>query len=189
MRSRVVPSASVHSPASKLHPQDDRAGPQASQAMACLQPVDLKELVNGDASLQANMLLAKRVLQDLRQTSCLVVKDPRVPFEKNKAFLDLMEDYFDRPEQDKLADVRPDRHFQVRHDLCASVQLLVRHLESVVAHMAHLVWQSPTPRHLYRLAPLHQEQKSRKPSRAHPCNSGCSRMPKGTRLLSPGRLM
>lgn len=40
----------------------------------------------------------------------------RVPFEKNTAFLNLMENYFDRSDAEKLQDTRPDRHFQV----CAS---------------------------------------------------------------------
>ena len=54
------------------------------------------------------------VLQSLRDTGCVVVRDPRVPSDNNDAFLDMMEQYFARPREQKMADCRPEAHYQVQ---------------------------------------------------------------------------
>ena len=49
----------------------------------------------------------------LSQTGCLLVRDPRVNAADNDCFLDLMERYFGQSREAKMADVRPDLHYQV----------------------------------------------------------------------------
>jgi len=41
------------------------------------------------------------------------VRDPRVRAADNERFLDMMERYFSRPGDAKMADSRPDHHYQV----------------------------------------------------------------------------
>jgi isopenicillin N synthase-like dioxygenase len=48
-----------------------------------------------------------------REYGCLVVKDSRVKEEQNQNFLDMLEDYFDRPNDTKMTEVRPDVSYQV----------------------------------------------------------------------------
>ena len=67
--------------------------------------------------------LCRAVANCLRETGCLVVKDPRVKEEDNKAFLDMMERYFAQSTAAKLKDTRPELHFQV-----SSTHLLHLHL-------------------------------------------------------------
>jgi hypothetical protein len=42
------------------------------------------------------------------------VRDPRVPVSANDAFLDMLEGYFSRSEEDKQAEARPELAYQVR---------------------------------------------------------------------------
>lgn len=49
----------------------------------------------------------------LRETGCLVVRDPRVDARDNDKFQDLLERYFAQPEEQKRADMRPELHYQV----------------------------------------------------------------------------
>ena len=48
----------------------------------------------------------------LRDTGCLVIRDPRVNARDNQVFLDLMERYFEQPHEVKLQDARPAFHYQ-----------------------------------------------------------------------------
>ena len=59
--------------------------------------------------------LADGVASSLRRTGCCVVRDPRVGPQDNRRFLDTMEAYFAQPASAKLADARPELHYQVRH--------------------------------------------------------------------------
>lgn len=54
-----------------------------------------------------------KVADSLHRTGILLVKDPRVAEERNEAFLDMLEDYFNQPSQDTAADIHPEVHFQV----------------------------------------------------------------------------
>ncbi|KAI8463964.1 MAG: hypothetical protein J3K34DRAFT_442084 [Monoraphidium minutum] len=49
----------------------------------------------------------------LHDTGCLIVRAPGVDERDNEAFLDLMEAYFGRPDDDKMRDVRPGLAYQV----------------------------------------------------------------------------
>ena len=58
-------------------------------------------------------LLPLQVVRQLETTGVLVVRDPRVTFEDNATFIDMMEDYFSQDEAAKAADVKPEIHFQL----------------------------------------------------------------------------
>jgi len=55
----------------------------------------------------------KSLAQTLRETSCLIIKDPRVSEEDNNRFLDMMEKYYDQPHEVKMADVHPELSYQL----------------------------------------------------------------------------
>lgn len=74
-----------------------------------LDVIDLTAYLNGEGTGD----LPARVLASLRNTSCLVVKDPRVTTQQNEDFLDLMESYFSLPREQKMKDARPEQSFQV----------------------------------------------------------------------------
>jgi isopenicillin N synthase-like dioxygenase len=74
-----------------------------------LDVIDLTAYLNGEGHGD----LPKRVLESLRNTSCLVVKDPRVTEQQNEDFLDLMESYFSLPREQKMKDARPELSYQV----------------------------------------------------------------------------
>ena len=67
-----------------------------------------------ERSPQLVQQLCQGVANCLRETGCLIVRDPRVKVEDNLAFLDMMERYFAQSTADKLKDTRPELHFQVR---------------------------------------------------------------------------
>ena len=58
--------------------------------------------------------LCLAVADCLRDTGCLIVRDPRVKAEDNVVFLDMMERYFEQSTAVKLKDSRPQLHFQVQ---------------------------------------------------------------------------
>lgn len=55
----------------------------------------------------------KAMAKCLHETSCLVVKDPRVSEGDNKKFMDMMQRYYAQSAEVKRADARPDLHYQV----------------------------------------------------------------------------
>ena len=65
-------------------------------------------------TLDGNVLeLCENIASCLKETSCLVVRDPRVDAAANDRFLNTMEEYFARPLEEKLEDARPDLAYQV----------------------------------------------------------------------------
>lgn len=59
------------------------------------------------------------------------MKDPRVEIADNQVFLDLMERYFEQPDEVKLRDARPSLHYQVCHTatsnpFCTLIDLISR---------------------------------------------------------------
>lgn len=63
------------------------------------------------------------VAQCLAQTGCLIVRDPRVGSAQSDTFLDMMERYFSQPDEDKMADVHPELHYQVQQCFCETHRL------------------------------------------------------------------
>eukprot|EP00940_MAST-03C_sp_MAST-3C-sp2_P002964 g2964.t1 len=51
--------------------------------------------------------------QAMRETSILIVRDPRVSKSDAGTFLDTMEQYFSQPQKDLMEDVHPELHYQV----------------------------------------------------------------------------
>jgi hypothetical protein len=50
----------------------------------------------------------------LPATGCLVVRDPRTSEADSRRFLDMMERYFCQDADAKMADARPELHYQAR---------------------------------------------------------------------------
>ncbi len=56
----------------------------------------------------------RAIAECLQATGALVVRDPRVSYADNSAFLDMMERYFGQPHEAKLKDVRAELAYQAR---------------------------------------------------------------------------
>lgn len=56
----------------------------------------------------------KRVADLLHRYGILIVRDPRVPHEKNDEFIAMMEQYFEQDEAAKAPDAHPELHYEVR---------------------------------------------------------------------------
>lgn len=74
---------------------------------------DLGPMVAPGRRPEAVEQLCQSIADCLRDTGCLVIRDPRVLAEDNMAFLDMMERYFCQSTAAKMKDSRPDLHFQV----------------------------------------------------------------------------
>jgi len=72
--------------------------------------VDVDSFLKNDRSCQD---LCKEVVRSFHETGILIIKDPRVVPDDNEKFLSLMEKYYDQPDEIKMADSRPELHFQV----------------------------------------------------------------------------
>nr|XP_016476638.1 PREDICTED: uncharacterized protein LOC107798185 [Nicotiana tabacum] len=57
--------------------------------------------------------LCWEVSRTLRETGALLVKDPRCTAQDNDRFIDMMENYFQQPEEFKRLQERPHLHYQV----------------------------------------------------------------------------
>jgi len=80
--------------------------------MEGLAPVDIAHFINNPSSQEA-LEACHKIVANLKSTSCLIVRDPRVREEDNVAFLDLVENYFSQPVNDLMKDVRPDLSYQL----------------------------------------------------------------------------
>jgi len=74
--------------------------------------VELSHFINDPTSKEA-IESCKQLVATLKETSCLIVKDPRVREPENEEFLSLMERYFSQPVETLMKDVRPDLSFQL----------------------------------------------------------------------------
>lgn len=63
-----------------------------------------------DSNIKSLCLEVSRTLSD---TGALLVKDPRCTAEDNDKFIDMMEKYFQQPEEFKRLQERPHLHYQV----------------------------------------------------------------------------
>ncbi|RKP09880.1 hypothetical protein THASP1DRAFT_28339 [Thamnocephalis sphaerospora] len=66
-----------------------------------------------DPTSDAAVAECRKAAEALREYGALVVRDPRVTEQDNQCFLDMVEDYFGQPEEQKLKDVRPELGYQV----------------------------------------------------------------------------
>ncbi|PKU71432.1 hypothetical protein MA16_Dca004274 [Dendrobium catenatum] len=66
----------------------------------------------GDLTVEVRELCSQ-VSRSLRETGALLVKDPRCSTEDNDRFLDMMERYFEKSDEFKRKQERPELHYQV----------------------------------------------------------------------------
>jgi len=81
--------------------------------MPGLQAVDISSFVMGQKNSQESLEACQKLAQNLMETSCLIIKDPRVSEEDNNRFLDMMERYYDQPQETKMKDVHPELSYQL----------------------------------------------------------------------------
>lgn len=83
---------------------------KVDEQMASYPVIDLANYLNqsGDHAKDCS-----EIAHLLRQFGMLIVKDPRVDDRLNTNFLDMMERYYDQPEEVRLQDARPEVHYQV----------------------------------------------------------------------------
>lgn len=81
--------------------------------MPGLQAVDISSFVMGQKNSQESLEACQKLAQNLMETSCLIIKDPRVSEEDNNRFLDMMERYYDQPQEIKMKDVHPELSYQL----------------------------------------------------------------------------
>lgn len=74
-----------------------------------IKPVDLAKYLETGEDAEA----CKAVAESFQKFGICIVRDPRVPFEKNQTFIDTMETYFSLPEGKKMKHTRPDLAYQV----------------------------------------------------------------------------
>jgi isopenicillin N synthase-like dioxygenase len=74
--------------------------------------VDVADFLK-EATSKAGVEACKRIAKTLKETSCLIIRDPRVSEKDNSSFIDLMEKYWEQPRETKMKDVHPELHFQV----------------------------------------------------------------------------
>jgi len=76
------------------------------------QPIDIQLYLNDPYSQEA-IDECKRVAHLLHTMGAISIRDPRVTTEDNSSFLDILESYFNRPEELLLKDARPEIHYQM----------------------------------------------------------------------------
>lgn len=103
----------VHAPRSQLSLPSRRPIVRTrAQSTDILPQVDLSPyLLDGTDLVKAK--IGEEILHALREFSCVIVRDPRVPASQNDVFLDTMEDYFAQQREVKMLDARPDLAYQV----------------------------------------------------------------------------
>jgi len=74
--------------------------------------IDVSEFLK-DKTSSASLESCKRLAQTLKDTSCLIIRDPRVTEEDNNTFLSMMEQYYEQELNDKMKDVHPELHYQL----------------------------------------------------------------------------
>ena len=70
-------------------------------------------LGSGTPAPEALLSEARNAAEGLHRYGLLVVRDPRATEAGNDAFLDMIEAYFEQPEEAKMADVRKELYYQV----------------------------------------------------------------------------
>lgn len=61
-----------------------------------------------------NQAICEKLASCLRDTGCIIVRDPRVGTADSEGFLDLMEQYFGQTHEAKMNDARPEVFYQVQ---------------------------------------------------------------------------
>lgn len=72
--------------------------------------IDLAQYLKKEGSWAED---CKKIAKLLHHFGFLLVRDPRVAFENNAAFLDMMEQYYEQPDEKKAGDIRKELSYQV----------------------------------------------------------------------------
>jgi len=80
--------------------------------MENLTSVDISCFLTNPSSAES-LAACKKIVDHLKDTSCLIVRDPRVNEQDNNDFLDLMERYFSQPVESLMKDVRAELSYQL----------------------------------------------------------------------------
>jgi len=86
--------------------------PKKQKTLSGPEVVDISAFLK-DPTSAAGIDACKRIAKTLEETSCLIIKDPRVSETDNNNFLDIMEQYWLQPRDVKMQDVHPELHYQV----------------------------------------------------------------------------
>jgi len=86
--------------------------PKKQKTLSGPEVVDISSFLK-DPNSPAAIDACKKMAKTLEETSCLIIKDPRVTEDDNNKFLDLMESYWLQPRDVKMQDVHPELHYQV----------------------------------------------------------------------------
>jgi len=74
--------------------------------------VDLAAFIQ-DPTSKEGVCQSIALSEALKSYSAVAIRDPRVSFEHNDAFITMLEDYFDQSLAIKMKDVRPEVFYQV----------------------------------------------------------------------------
>lgn len=80
--------------------------------MESLPIVDITTFLQ-DPESPAALEACKNVVEIFKQTSCLIIKNPKVKEEDNSSFLDLVEKYFSQKREELMKDVHPELNYCV----------------------------------------------------------------------------
>eukprot|EP00499_Haloplacidia_sp_CaronLabIsolate_P009735 CAMPEP_0196781950 /NCGR_PEP_ID=MMETSP1104-20130614/10453_1 /TAXON_ID=33652 /ORGANISM="Cafeteria sp., Strain Caron Lab Isolate" /LENGTH=416 /DNA_ID=CAMNT_0042152181 /DNA_START=50 /DNA_END=1300 /DNA_ORIENTATION=- len=80
--------------------------------VADLPVIDLAKFMGAEES-DAAAEECKKVAEALHKYGCLIVRDPRVSMADNDRFVDNMEEYFERPLDSKMKEVKPELSYQI----------------------------------------------------------------------------
>jgi len=81
-----------------------------------LPTIDITSLLSlkFDSEIDGDTLeTARKAAEGLHKYGLLVVRDPRASESDNDLFLDMIENYFEQPEERKMVDVRKELYYQV----------------------------------------------------------------------------
>ena len=95
-----------------------------------MESIDLTNYIkNNDTSISSN------ILNQCHKLGILIVKDPRVSYEDNDSFMDMLEKYYEQDEKIKLKDSRPEYSYQA--GITPSYTELPRDHCEKIYHMDH----------------------------------------------------
>lgn len=80
--------------------------------MESLPVIDISTFLD-DPNSPASLEACKKIVEAFKQTSCLIIKSPKVKEGDNAAFLDLVEKYFSQKAEDLMKDVHPELNYSV----------------------------------------------------------------------------
>lgn len=80
-----------------------------------VKPIDISPLLENANDNNKDLIYKTgyALRESFEKYGVVIIKDPRVTFEKNEEFLNMIEDYFNQPTEIKNKDIRPELSFQI----------------------------------------------------------------------------